>query len=191
MPTKSLRQRVTELTAAIKASSQTVNMHRVQTRISTWIIMACSLIGGAIALQTYRLDVSKNVDESVAQAFEMIMLHNGEEYESARQHVRSYVLARRECDARIMSRDLTDDDFTRMIEFYDLTYACVEAKLCDENVTRTFFARHANFDWPILQRVSEDLRTSSLSLQDDTAFAKGYAAFATNPVKAPPCEGNF
>lgn len=191
MPTKSLRQRVTELTAALKVSSQSVNMHRVQTRISTWIIMACSLIGGAIALQTYRLDVSKQVDQSVDKAFEIIMLHNSETYGTARTRVRSYVLARRECDARIISRDLTDDDFIRMIEFYDLAQACVEAELCDAKVTNTFFSRHANFDWPILQRSVETLRSSSLSLQKDDAFAKGYAAFATAPVKAPECKGNF
>ena len=153
--------------------------------------MACSLIGGTIALQTYRLDVSKRVDESVDKAFEIIMLHNDETYGAARTNVRSYVLARRECDSRIMSRDLTDDDFIRMIEFYDLAHACVEAELCDAEVTNTFFSRHANFDWPILQRTVETLRSSSLSLQKDDAFAKGYAAFATDPVMPPPCEGNF
>lgn len=191
MSAKSLRQRVAELTAALKLSSKTVDMHRVQTRISTWIIMGCSLIGGVIALQTYRLDVSKNVDESVAQAFELIMLHNGEEYLQARSHVRSYVLARRQCDARIMSRDLTDEDFVRIIELYDLANACVEAKLCNAEVTQTFFGRHANFDWPILEDVTQKLRASSLGLEQDTAFAKGHAVFANNHVAAPPCNGDF
>lgn len=189
--TKSLRERVSELTAALKLSSKTVDMHRIQTRLSTWIIMACSIIGGAIALQTYRLDVSKNVDESVVKAFDIIMLHNGEEYQQARNHVRSYVLARRECDARIISRDLTDDDFVRMIEFYDLAHACVEAGLCEREVTHTFFGRHANFDWPILETVTARLRANSLSLKEDDAFAKGYAAFATNPLTSQPCDGNF
>jgi len=191
MSTKTLRQRVNDLTAALKASSQSVDMHRVQTKTSTGIILVCSLIGGAIALQTYRLDVSKEVDESVAQAFEIIMLHNGEEYEVARKNVSSYVLARRECDARIMSRELTDDDFIRMIEFYDLAHVCVESNLCDHKVTTDFFGRHANFDWPILETVTQKLRASSLALKDDPAFAKGYAHFATMPVEAPPCEGNF
>lgn len=191
MAVKSLMQRISELTAAVKLSSKTVDTHRVQTKISTWIIMCCSLIGGTIALQTYRLDVSKNVDESVAKAFDMITLHNGEDYLAARNHVRSYVLAKRECDSRITSRDLTDDDFMRMIEFYDMAHACVEAKLCDREVSNTFFARHANFDWPILAQVTEKLRASSLSLKEDDAFAKGYATFATAPIKAPPCDGNF
>ncbi len=191
MPNKPLKQRVSELTSALKASSKAVNTHRVQTKISTWILMACSIIGGVVALQTYRFDVSKEVDESVAKAFELIMEHNGEEYEVARKNVRSYVLARRECDSRIMSRELTDDDFIRMIEFYDLAYVCVEAGLCDADVTQAFFARHANFDWPILSGVSEKLRSSSLSLKGDTEFAKGHAAFATSPIEAPPCEGNF
>lgn len=153
--------------------------------------MACSIIGGIVALQTYRFDVSKRVDESVEKAFEMIMLHNGEEYQTSRNHVRSYVQAKRECDSRIIARELTDDDFIRMIELYDLTHACVEADLCDRKVTTTFFGRHANFDWPILSEVSQKLRDSSLSLKADPNFASGYAAFAKAPVEAPPCDGNF
>lgn len=191
MPTKSLRQRVSELTAAIRVSSETVDTHRIQTKISTWIIMACSLIGGFIALQTYRLDVSKDVDESVAKTFDLIMLHNGEEYDRSRRHVRSYVIAKRECDARIISRDLTDDDYIRMVEFYDLVLACVEADLCDADTSYGFFSRHANYDWPILTGVVENLRVGYPALKADDGFGRGYAAFATNPVEAPPCEGNF
>lgn len=191
MPTKSLRQRVSELTAAIRDSSKTVDTHRVQTKISTWIIMGCSLIGGFIALQTYRLDVSKDVDESVAKAFDMIMLHNGEEYTLSRARVRSYVIAKRECDARMMSRDLTDDDYVRMIEFYDVVLACVEAELCDADTSYGFFSRHANYDWPILISVVENLREGYPALKADENFGKGHATFATNPVPAPPCEGNF
>jgi hypothetical protein len=153
--------------------------------------MICSIIGGFVALQTYRFDVSKQVDESVAKAFEMIMVHNSKEYEAARKNVRSYVVAKRECDARIIARDLTDDDFIRLIEFYDLAYACVEARLCDADVSRSFFARHANFDWPILLGVSEKLRSNTLSFKDDTEFAKGHPGFATTPIDAPPCDGNF
>ena len=191
MPTKSLRQRISELTAAIRQSSETVDTHRIQTRISTWIIMACSLIGGIIALQTYRLDVSKDIDESVAKSFEMIMLHNGEEYDLSRRHVRSYVIAKRECDARIISRDLTDDDYIRMIELYDLVLDCVNANLCDADTSYAFFSRHANYDWPIMTGVLDNLREGYSALQADENFGRGYQAFATAPIDAPPCDGNF
>lgn len=191
MPTKSLRQRISELTAAVRMSNKTVDTHRIQTKISTWIIMACSLVGGLIALQTYRLDVSKDVDEQVAKAFEMIMFYNGEELSPSRRDVRSYVLARRECDSRIISRDLSDDDFLQMIEFYDLIDHCVRADLCDGEVTSAFFSRHANFDWPVLTRVAEQMRESSLALKADTGFGRGYETFAATPVEAPPCDGNF
>lgn len=191
MPAKSLRQRVSELTTAVRASSKTVDTHRIQTKISTWIIMACSLIGGFIALQTYRLDVSKDVDQSVAKVFDMIMLHNGAEYDQSRRHVRSYVIAKRECDARIMSRDLTDDDYVRMVELYDVVLACVEAKLCDSETSYAFFSRHANYDWPILDGVVENLRNAYPALKADKGFGRGYAALATAPITAPLCEGNF
>jgi len=91
-----------------------------QTNASTWVAMVTAIIGGFVALSTYRTDVSKQVDQSVEKTFDMIGTWNGETLSEPRKRVMSYVYARRACDARIFSRELTDDDFVRVIEFFDL-----------------------------------------------------------------------
>ena len=80
-------------------------------RAATWVAMISAITGGYVGLSTYRLDVSKQIDQSVEKSFEMVHVYNGEDLTDARARVMSYVYAKRECDARYISRDLTDADY--------------------------------------------------------------------------------
>ena len=160
-------------------------------RASTWVAMISAIVGGFIGLSTYRLDVSKKVDESVAKTFEMIGTYNSGDIRDARDRTLSYVYARRECDSRIMNRELSDDDFVRLLEFYDLVHACVDAGLCDAATAQKFFGPHANFQWPVLSRIVDEMRVKKSGLRSDANFGVGMKTLATEPVPAPPCDGNF
>lgn len=162
-----------------------------ETRASTWIGMVSAIIGGFIGLQTYSLDVAKKVDGRVEKTFDMITLYNGSALIAPRTNVLAYVHARRECDARLINNALTDEDFVRVIEFYDLVHACVAAGLCDQDTAIQFFSPHANFQWPVLTRTIGLMKESSVSVRSDPNFGIGLEAFASTPVPADVCEGNF
>ena len=170
---------------------RTLGSSSAQTNASTWVAMVTAIIGGFVALSTYRTDVAKQIDQSVEKTFDMISTWNGDNLRDPRQRVLSYVYARRACDARLISRDLTDDDFVRVLEFYDLVYACMNAELCDTKTARQFFAPHANFHWPILKRTAEEMSESTMAIRSDPDFALGMKHLATNPIEAEPCDGNF
>ncbi|MEM7329045.1 MAG: hypothetical protein AAF437_09915 [Pseudomonadota bacterium] len=163
-------------------------------RAATWVAMVSAITGGYVGLSTYSLDVSKKVDQSVEKSFEMIQAYNGAGIADARSRVMSYVYARRQCDARLLSRDLSDADFVRILEFFDLVHACVDANLCDAATIDRFFEPHASFQWPILTRVVDEMRADSnatMSVRSDPGFAIGMAALADPLSTAPPCDGNF
>ena len=160
----------------------------------SWVAMISAITGGYVGLSTYSLDVSKQIDQSVEKSFEMVQAYNSEDLTEARARVLSYVYAKRECDARYISRDLTDADYVRVLEFFDLAHACVEAGLCDEPTARRFFEPHSSFQWPVLKIVVERMRSAefaSISVRSDPGFALGMAAFADPEATAPPCDGNF
>lgn len=161
---------------------------------ATWVAMVSALTGGFVGLGTYQTDVDKRVNQKVEKTFEMIHQYNSDELYNARSRVLSYVIARRECDSRIMNRELTDNDFVRTLEFFDLVQACVLADLCDAGTAQHFFGPHANFQWPVLERTVALMREEknvSVSPRADPSFAVGMKALATEPIAAPACEGNF
>lgn len=161
---------------------------------ATWVAMISALTGGFIGLGTYQTDVSKRVDQKVEKTFEMIHHYNSEELYDARTRVLSYVMARRACDSRLIDRELTDNDFVRTLEFFDLVHACTEADLCDEETAIRFFGPHANFKWPVLERTVGQMRdaaNASVSPRADPSFAIGMKALAITPIEAPACDGNF
>jgi hypothetical protein len=161
---------------------------------ATWVAMVSAITGGFIGLSTYRMDVDKQVDQSVEKTFEMIQVYNSGDMATPRKHVLSYVYARRECDSRIFSRDLSDDDFVRVLEFFDLVHACTQANLCDRGTAERFFEPHASFQWPVLKDTVAELRTrqnTMISGMPEGTFAAGMASFADPDATAPPCDGNF
>jgi len=161
------------------------------THLSTWVGVTSAMIGGFIALDTYQKDVAKSVDQSVAKTFDMVESFNGERLASARMRALSYVEAKRFCDSRMISRDLMDADFVTVVDFFDLVHACVNAQLCDGKTAHQFFAPYANYQWPVLSVIVEDIRSQPQSMRADAGFGEGMKALAANPVAAPPCDGNF
>lgn len=163
----------------------------ISSRLATWVGIGSAIIGGFLGLDTYKSDVAKNVDQSVAKTFDMVHRFNAPEMDEPRTRVLSYVYARRYCDARYISRDLNDEDYTDVIDFFDLVSACVDANLCDQASAERFFTPYANYQWPILEIAVERIRGVEQSLRADSAFGEGMKRFALNPTPAPPCDGNF
>lgn len=175
----------------LKRSPMAPGVMPVSSRLATWVGIFSASVGGFLGLDTYRADVSKKVDQSVEKSFEMIYRFNEPQLAGPRERVLSYVLARRYCDSRYISRDLTDTDYVIVLDYFDLTHACVDAGLCDEETARQFFSPYANHQWPILKSSVELLRHEEQSMRADSGFGEGMKAFATNPTVAPPCDGNF
>ena len=163
----------------------------VSSRLATWVGIISACIGGFLGLDTYKTDVSKKVDQSVEKTFDMIHRFNEPQLSGPRERVLSYVLARRYCDARIFSRELTDTDYIRVLDFFDLVHACVEAGLCNVETAQQFFSPYANYQWPILEQQVAELRDYEQSMRADSDFGAGMKALALNPTPAPPCDGNF
>lgn len=163
----------------------------ISSRLATWVGIFSACVGGFLGLDTYKTDVAKKVDQSVEKTFDLIHRFNAPELVEPRERVLSYVLARRYCDARIFSRDLTDTDYIKVLDYFDLAHACVSAGLCDAETAEQFFSPYANHQWPILEKKVEELRGFEQSMRADSAFGEGMKAFAVNPTPAPPCDGNF
>lgn len=163
----------------------------VSARLSTWVGIMSAMIGGFLGLNTYHEDVAKKVDQSVEKTFDMVHRFNAPEIAGPRLRVLSYVDAKRYCDARIISRELIDNDFIVVLDFFDLASACVESGLCDRPTAERFFAPYANYQQPVLTGIVEELRGQEHSLRADARFGDGMNAFALSPTPAPPCDGNF
>jgi len=163
----------------------------VSSRVATWVGILSACIGGFLGLDTYKMDVNKKVDQSVAKTFDMVQVFNQPQLADPRLRVLTYVEAKRYCDSRMISRELIDNDFVTVIDFFDLANACVEARLCDRETAERFFAPYANYQWPILSAIVEELQGQEQSMRADAGFGEGMKAFAVNPTPAPPCDGNF
>ena len=163
----------------------------ISSRLATWVGIISAMIGGYLGLDTYKSDVAKKVDQSVEKTFDMVHRFNGAEMDGPRTRVLSYVYARRYCDARMVSRDLTDEDYADVIDYFDLVSACVDAQLCDRASAERFFTPYANYQWPILETVVERMRSAEQALRADSNFGEGMRALALTPLPAPPCDGNF
>lgn len=191
-PSNQRRRRMANwLTRAFFRRSATPGAMPVSSRVATWVGIVSASIGGFMGLDTYRADVSKKVDQSVEKTFDLIHRFNEPSLVQTRQRVLSYVNARRYCDSRWISRELTDYDYVTVLDFFDLAHACVEAQLCDQATAQKFFSPYANYQWPILQTVVANLQNEEQSLRADDGFSVGIATFAIDPVDAPPCDGNF
>jgi len=163
----------------------------VSSRLSTWVGIVTACIGGFLGLDAYRADVAKKVDQSVEKTFDLVLRFNEAPLSQTRLKVASYVDAKRYCDARLINRDLVNQDFITVLDFFDVAHACVEAKLCDGPTAAKFLSPYANYQWPVLSGVVEELRAETQSLRADAGFGAGMAAFADAPLAAPPCNGNF
>ena len=186
-----LRRFLTAAARRLRENHHGAGQMPVSARLSTWVGIISAMIGGFLGLDTYRSDVSKKVDQNVEKTFEMIHRFNEPQMAEPRLRVLSYVDARRYCDSRIISRELIDNDFVTVIDYFDLVNVCVEANLCDRETTEKFFAPYANYQWPILTKIIEELSTKEQSLRKDSGFGDGLTALAITPTPAPPCDGNF
>ena len=186
---RAVSRRLTALGARLVAS--TSGSGGLSARLSTWVGVLSAMIGGFLGLTTYQADVAKRVDERVEKSFEMVAAFNAADLAAARLRVLSYVEAKRRCDARVISRDLIDNDFVLVLDFFDLAHACVDAGLCDAATAERFFAPYANYQWPVLEKTVADMRSAEHSLRADPSFGGGMARFAREPAPAPPCDGNF
>jgi|GEM_PF-6767571 len=163
----------------------------ISSRLATWVGIFSACVGGFLGLDTYKTDVSKKVDQSVEKTFEMVHKFNEPKISEARFRVLTYVDAKRYCDSRMISRELIDNDFVTVLDFFDLANACVEAKLCDRDTAIRFFAPYANYQWPILEKIVTELSSQEQSLRKDSNFGEGMQSFANDVTAAPPCDGNF
>jgi hypothetical protein len=184
-------QRALETAAQRLRPGQTGAHMPISSRLSTWVGILSAATGGFFALKTYEADVDKKVDESVAKTFELVERFHEGELGAARLRVTTYVEARRHCDSRMVTDDLTDNDFIVVLDYFDLAHACVAAKLCDGATATRFFGPYADFQWPVLTRIVDELRARPQTLRADSGFGEGMKAFARTPTPAPPCEGNF
>ena len=175
----------------MRLSGQSQGGAPLSSRLATWVGIGSACIGGFLGLDTYQADVAKKVDQSVEKTFDMVHRFNEPKLSEARFRVLSYVDARRYCDSRIISRELVDNDFVTVLDFFDLANACVEARLCDRATAERFFAPYANYQWPILEKIVADLSSQEQSLRKDGSFGEGMKSLALDPTAAPPCDGNF
>lgn len=175
----------------LKPGMSTPGAMPVSSRLATWVGIGSACIGGFLGLDTYKADVGKKVDQSVAQSFGLVLQFNAPELEGPRSRTLSYVEAKRFCDARYISRELTDQDFITVLDFFDLVHACTESGLCDRPTADRFFGPYANYQWPILEKTVEEMRSQEQSIRADSNFGEGMKSFASNPTLAPPCDGNF
>lgn len=163
----------------------------VSSRLATWVGIASAVTGGFLGLTTYREDVSKKVDQRVEKTFDLVTRFQSGDLEGPRKRVLSYVQARRICDARLIDRDLTDDDFARVVDFFDLVEACVAAGLCDRPTAERFLGPYAAYQQPVLEKVVANIRAAPQSFRADAGFGEGLKALSGKPAPAPPCDGNF
>jgi hypothetical protein len=117
----------------------------LSTILGTWVSISAAVFGGALALQTWREDAAKRVDQRVAYAFQFVEEFHRPDFVA----LRSSLLTEREAaGARLRcaepSQNLSPNQLFSFVEFFDRAEMCVEAGLCDKGTLVSLLGPYAN-----------------------------------------------
>jgi hypothetical protein len=152
-----------------------------------YLAAIATVVGGVIAVYTYREDVSKRQDDKSKQVLEFVRLFNGEEFIQTRIHVVNLIDQGVACNLSI----ITGADRIRLftyVDFFDSLHICVESGLCSKTVSEEFFQRYANYHWPALRAHIEDTRKLETGFKTSSAYGDGLEKLAVSPLLVRTCE---
>jgi hypothetical protein len=161
--------------------------------LGTWVSIAAAVIGGYLAIDSYKADVAarvaaehKRVDEKVQAAFQMIEEFHRPDFISMRSRLVESAGQGAPCRDFTPPSAISPQEVYTLVEYFDRAHICIDAGLCDKAVTEQLLSPYADWWWPWLERQVNDTRT-----QEGTAVGAGYGmglkAFATSPHRAPQC----
>jgi hypothetical protein len=149
---------------------------RVVDAIAKWLGVIGAIVGGLIALSTYRDQVNKQVDERGQSAFALAEEFGSSEYMTLRNKISAQGS---EPSVDYLERPLTPDVATRQqvhefVGFFDRVQICVEAGMCDKRTTQRLFQPYAVGFWAGLQRHIQIVRLAEAKDQPQHSFQCGY-----------------
>ena len=168
-------------------------MGNLSGHLATWLGVVAAIAGGFFGLQTYRADVAKGADERVVSAFNQIEKFNAPEFRAIREKADAEAWARRICDVRAEAYQFTMNEVRSYVDFYDLVALCVDAELCEAELTATYFSSYADNVWLAFQPFVERVRAAQLAAgKTEATFGYGLERYATNPAPLDDaCQANF
>ncbi|MEZ5775935.1 MAG: hypothetical protein R3D33_14895 [Hyphomicrobiaceae bacterium] len=156
--------------------------------LATWVGIAAAITGGYAALQQYREDVGKRLDERQLQTFELIRTFTSRDFVPIRDKVTRLVQSRQVCaNENMQTLGLSTAELSTFVEFFDLVSACLDANLCDAAIADRFFVPQASANWPVLQGLVLEARKEQEPLQLPVAYGSGLERLARNAAPLTAC----
>lgn len=140
--------------------------------LATWVAILGGIIGGWAALDEYRDQGQRKLDERVLQTFSM--------YEHFRT---SDMLAHR---ATFRQLDPYDPSLDYWTNYFDTVQACVEADLCNEDLVNQLFRPYAIASLDLVQ--CRIVAVRALEQDYDLVKEQGYGLLKIAGVAEPTCD---
>lgn len=141
-----------------------------------WISVLAAIAGGIYGLMEFTELNRKRVDERKLQTLAYARDFAGQDYFDIRRSVyRHFIECSKDCD----EATLDNSQAFAFVEFFDIVYACVDAKTCDEGLARDFFTPYANGHWHCMKDFIMKTRQAEPDSTTHIPFGKGLDFFKT------------
>jgi hypothetical protein len=159
----------------------------VSTILATWIGIVSAITGGFFALQAYRADVAKRIDDRTLITFDLIKIFHSADMRGVRKPALDMAYSYLNCKPLPSNRDDDPLPLFTFVEFFDIVQSCIEANLCNSSLARQYFSPTANGHFEALKRHIEAVRSSESGQDLPNPYGHGLEQLATNPLKGGAC----
>jgi hypothetical protein len=170
-----------------------MKLTEISSILGTWVGIGGALLGGYLALQSYRADVAtraatehKQVNEKVQAAFRIVEEFHRPDFIALRSRFVGSFEQQAYCRDFTPPSAVSVQEVFTLVEYFDRADLCVKNGLCDTTTTGQLLTPYANAWWPYLADQIEHTRH-----REGTPAGQGYGiglrAFATKPAEGIAC----
>lgn len=135
-----------------------------------WLGVGAAIFGSFFAFGEVKLMNDKTIDDRSANSIQFIMAYQEEGFRALRERVYNHVFR---------GEPISEIDEFSFIEFFDVSYLCVEENLCDYQVLANVFSAYANYHWPCLKSRTLATRELEESQGIKSYYGKGLENYTT------------
>ena len=165
-----------------------MNLRGISTVLATWAVVLGTLAGGYAALNTYRQEAAKTLDDRQKQTFALVLHFISKDFLAIRDKMIKVVRAAEKCsDTAVPLGEMSESERFAFFEFFDIVDTCTETRTCDDAFVERVFVPYANGHWPVLKVYVENVRRGEEPHKLKTPFAAGLERLAQTPLPLPNC----
>ncbi|MAK61357.1 MAG: hypothetical protein CMK09_10290 [Ponticaulis sp.] len=135
-----------------------------------WLGVGAAIFGSLFAFGEVKLLNDKTIDDRSANSIQFIMAYQEEGFRDVRKTMYDHVFR---------GEPISEIDEFAFIEFFDVSYICVEENLCNEEVLANVFSAYANYHWPCLKARTIATRELEEGQGISSYYGKGLENYVT------------